>query len=108
MVWSDLFRPVFTKMGPTPNRLNTWEQLFEFYMAGSAVARAHAITYMDPGSQWNAAAKKWPASDPADKDSIITWLIGQLGNRAGATQYYNNAYRGNLAAVLADAKAIGI
>jgi hypothetical protein len=107
LVWSDLFRP-FQKMGPTPDRLNTWEELFDFYMAGSAAARGHAIKYLDPGSKWNALGTSWPADNPDDKPKIINWLIGQLGNKAGATQYFTNAYDRNLKAVMADARSLNL
>lgn len=106
LIWSDLFRP-FMKMGPTPNRLNTWEQVFEFYTASSAAARGHAIKYLDPGSP-GMANTSWPAANPDDKEKVITWLIGQVGNRNAATTYYNNAYANNLKATLADAKLLNV
>jgi len=106
MIWSDLFRP-FMKMGDTSNRLNTWEQLFEFYTASGAAARGHAIKYLTPGSP-GMAGTTWPADNPNDKDKVINWLIGQIGNKAGATQYYNNSYNTNLKSAIADAKLLNL
>lgn len=104
LIWSDLYRP-FQKMNATPDRLNTWEDVFDFLMTDNAGAVARKINYLNPGSKWNPAGTSWPADNPDNADKVINWLIGQLGNRADAARYYNSAYKRNLALVLADARA---
>jgi len=107
LLWSDLYLPHRKSWTPPSNGsrrcwLQTWEELFSFYMLNSAAARAHAITYLDPG-KCNMGAKIYPSEQPANRNLAIAWLVEQIGNPTAAATYYDNHYKGNLAAVMTDA-----
>jgi len=107
LLWSAL------TIGNTPGRgtnidprwLNSWDDIFNFYMAHSAVARANAITYLDPSYN---GVPHWPSEQPDNADLAIAWLTPrQLGNKAAATTYYNSIYKKYLAMAVSVAHSLG-
>jgi len=108
LYWSALTIGVAPNRGKTvdPRWLNTWEQVFNYHMASSALARANAITYLDPSYN---GVDAWPSQRPTDADLAIAWLTPrQVGNKAAATTYYNNLFKQRLAETVGRAKALGL
>jgi len=105
LLWSDLYLPYRGAAAKTrPYWLQTWEQIFDFYMSDS-VYKANAIQYLDPGKC--TSAKTWPSQHPEDEVANRAWLTYcQTGT--GFPDYYTKNFYPNLKATLADAKSLGL
>lgn len=75
----------------------SWEDIWSQYMNSNAGETVPSLAYLniasDKADGAHSNARVYPADAPADRNNGIMWLSSQVGNAAGATDYWDGTGR---------------